>query len=480
MANDYYEATDLVRNTLAKAEDINTRMQAVETAFDLLPDPHEDGPTTKGFSEVFRIEDGSHLEHPVSVSQTQNNSVRYAADSGSANTYVVTLTGLEVYFTTSNANTGASTINVNALGVKNIVKLGALPLSGGEILASGINKVIYDGTNFVIDYIATTDAVLLDEDDMASDSAVSVASQQSIRAFITSGTVTMSNKTLTSPVLNTGVSGTAVKDEDNMSSDSSEHLCTQQSIKAYTDTHASDTTTHGATGAVVGTTNTQTLTNKTLTTPVIDDGDAGLTVTSANQTNASPVATIPDIGDAADTFVMADTPQTLTNKTLTSPVLNTGVSGTAVKDEDNMSSDSSVHLCTQQSIKKYVDTRIRVVVVKCMQDSTLLTTGDGKAYFTVPSELNGMDLFTVGAHVYTASSSGTPTFMIHNLTDSQDMLATALTIDANEKDSKDATASAVINGAYDDVAIGDELRFDCDVAGTGTRGMEIRMGFRIP
>ena len=35
--------------------------------------------------------------------------------------------------------------------------------------------------------------------------------------------------------------------------------------------------------------------------------------------------------------------QTLTNKTLTSPVLNTGVSGTAVKDEDNMSSDSATH-----------------------------------------------------------------------------------------------------------------------------------------
>ena len=65
---------------------------------------------------------------------------------------------------------------------------------------------------------------------------------------------------------------------------------------------------------------TQTLTNKTLTSPtittmLIDDGDAGLTVTSADQTNASPTATIPDIGDAADSFVMNDTAATLTNKT---------------------------------------------------------------------------------------------------------------------------------------------------------------------
>jgi len=47
--------------------------------------------------------------------------------------------------------------------------------------------------------------------------------------------------------------------------------------------------------------------------------------------------------------------QTLTNKTLTSPVLNTGVSGTAIKDQDDMSSNSATHLATQQSIKAYVD-----------------------------------------------------------------------------------------------------------------------------
>jgi len=51
--------------------------------------------------------------------------------------------------------------------------------------------------------------------------------------------------------------------------------------------------------------------------------------------------------------------QTLTNKTLTSPVLNTGVSGTAIKDEDNMASDSDSHLATQQSIKAYVDSQVQ-------------------------------------------------------------------------------------------------------------------------
>ena len=75
----------------------------------------------------------------------------------------------------------------------------------------------------------------LDEDNMASDSATKAASQQSVKAYIDSGTVTMTNKTLTSPVLNTQVTGTAVLDEDNMASNSATKVATQQSIKAYVD-----------------------------------------------------------------------------------------------------------------------------------------------------------------------------------------------------------------------------------------------------
>ena len=79
----------------------------------------------------------------------------------------------------------------------------------------------------------------LDEDNMASDSAVKLATQQSIKAYVDSGAVTMTNKTLTSPVLNTGVSGTAVLDEVTMSSNSATKLATQQSIKAYVDSNSS-------------------------------------------------------------------------------------------------------------------------------------------------------------------------------------------------------------------------------------------------
>ena len=122
----------------------------------------------------------------------------------------------------------------------------------------------------------------------------------------------------------------------------------------------------------------------------------------------------------------------------------------------------------------------RIIIIKVIDDVTALTTGDGKTHVTIPIEMNGMNLISVGAHVYTASSSGLPTVMIHNLTDTVDMLSTAITIDANEKDSKDAATPPAINAATDDVATGDEIRIDVDIAGTGTLGLEIRMGFQTP
>jgi hypothetical protein len=72
-------------------------------------------------------------------------------------------------------------------------------------------------------------------------------------------------------------------------------------------THAALTATHGATGAIVGTTNTQTLTNKTLTTPII------------SSISNSGTLTLPA---SSDTLVGRATTDTLTNKTLTSPIIN--------------------------------------------------------------------------------------------------------------------------------------------------------------
>jgi len=65
--------------------------------------------------------------------------------------------------------------------------------------------------------------------------------------------------------------------------------------------------------------------------------------------------------DSGD-IVTSTSSTTMTNKTLTSPVINTQVTGTAILDEDNMASNSATQLATQQSIKAYVDSGKNILV----------------------------------------------------------------------------------------------------------------------
>ena len=138
----------------------------------------------------------------------------------------------------------------------------------------------------------------------------------------------------------TKLSGLQSIDEDNFSSDSASHLPTQQSVKAYVDAQVTASSTGDITSVVAGTGLTGGGTVGALTLNVI--GGTGITANANDIAIDSTVATLTGS-------------QTLTNKTLTSPVINTGISGTAIKDEDNMSSNSATHLATQQSIKAYVD-----------------------------------------------------------------------------------------------------------------------------
>ena len=150
--------------------------------------------------------------------------------------------------------------------------------------------------------------------------------------------------TLTFETISDGTIGvTAFVDEDDMSSDSATLVPTQQSVKAYVDSQvtAQDLDFQADTGGALSIdldSETMTFTGGT----GIDTSGSGNAVTFAID---STVATLTGS-------------QTLTNKTLTSPVLNTGVSGTAVLDEDDMSSNSATQLATQQSIKAYVDSQV--------------------------------------------------------------------------------------------------------------------------
>jgi hypothetical protein len=121
---------------------------------------------------------------------------------------------------------------------------------------------------------------------------------------------------------------------------------------------------------------------------------------------------------------------------------------------------------------------LRIVHWRIVPAEVLLATGDGKDFFTVPAQLNGYNLIAAHASVDIVSSSGTPIFQLHNVTDAVDMLSTRITIDATEFTSYTATAAPVIDTTKDDVATGDRIRADVDGAGTGTKGGTIIMVFQ--
>lgn len=124
------------------------------------------------------------------------------------------------------------------------------------------------------------------------------------------------------------------------------------------------------------------------------------------------------------------------------------------------------------NVETYSST-VKIIILQGEDFDAALTVADRKARFAVPKELSGMKLISKGAHVYTVSSSGAPTFMIRNHTQSVDMLSAGIAVPVGDLDSDSGT----IDTANNTVTEGDEVSVNCTIAGTGTKGMEIRMGF---
>lgn len=122
-----------------------------------------------------------------------------------------------------------------------------------------------------------------------------------------------------------------------------------------------------------------------------------------------------------------------------------------------------------------------VVGIQVLDAATSTAVGDGKAFFRVPAELNGMNLTRVAANVYTAGTTNTTDIQIRNVTDSADMLSTKITIDSTETDTSTAAAAAVIDTTHDDVVTGDKLAIDIDaVSTTAAKGLYIELQFSLP
>ena len=268
---------------------------------------------------------------------------------------------------------------------------------------------------------------------------------------------TLTNKTFTSPTINGGtfsgsftgtmdVTGTVLSGASPLVFEGASDDA-HETTWAFVDPTGDRTITFpNATDTLVGKATTDTLTNKSV------DLDANTLTGSMSEFNSAL---------QGDSFMTLDDTQTLTNKTFTTPtitsgVFNTGVSGSAFKDEDNMASDSNTAVASQQSIKAYVLSVIDAQDVDIAADSgsniavdlddEVLTLAGGTGLASV----TGTNTITLSIDSTVATLTGSQTFtnktftspLINALTFASGQSTSGLNIGANGIIFEGATADA--------------------------------------
>jgi len=408
------QSTYTTGDTIAAA-DTNDEFNQLLAAFNATTGHTHDGTAGDG-GPVSILRDSSNFNKIV-IDDSNNHLEFYVDVSSSAVEQIKIQDGVIVPVTDNDIDLGTSSLEFKDLhldGTSNIdslvadtsdINAGTVDATiGGTTPAAGTFTTLTANTSLALASGATVTAIN-DEDNMSSDSATALATQQSIKAYVDSqvtaqdldfsgdtggaqsidldsqsltitggtgidtvgsaqtitlaidstvttltGSQTLTNKTIdfdnntvsNIEVDNFKASAIVLESEGIGSNDNDTTLPTSAAVKDYVDTQITaedlDITTDSGTIAID-------LDSETLTVA----GGTGLASSATGNT-----VTL-DIDSTVATLTGS---QTLTNKTLTSPVLNTGVSGTAVLDEDNMASDSATQLATQQSIKAYVDSQV--------------------------------------------------------------------------------------------------------------------------
>ena len=267
--------------------------------------------------------------------------------------------------------------------IKNGLSVGGVEVidSNGDIVAAGVgtavNEAIADKIGGIISatggatatYNDSADTIVIDvpitdEDNMASNSATAIPSQQSVKAYVDSQVATKdalselsgdsdditegsTNLFFTNARADARISN-AIKDEDNMASNSATHVASQQSVKAYVD---SQVATKDALSELSGDTDD------------VTEGSSNLYFTNAR----------------ADARITA-----------------------ALIDEDDMSSNSATRLPSQQSVKAYVDSQVDTADHLSELGGTTdnLTEGSSNLFHTTErvQDVVGGQLVTNGSH----------------------------------------------------------------------------------
>ena len=327
---------------------------------------------------------------------------------------------------TSDITVGAGkTLNVSA-GTLTLAddQISGDKVEGGTIAATTITDLTFGSLN---DGTITITA-FADEDDMSSDSATLVPTQQSVKAYVDSqvtaqdldfqgdtggalsidldsesltiaggtgldtvgsgntvtvnidatvatltGSQTLTNKTidvdnntvsnievdnLKSGVLDTDLTSVAATDTT---------IASAKAIKTYVDAQvtAQDLDFAGDTGGALS----------------IDLDSESLTIAGGTGIDTSGASNTLTVNIDSTVATLTGT-QTLTNKTLTSPVINTGVSGTAFLDDDTFGTASATTLASSESIKAYVDAQILTEdTLAELNDTNITSPADGALLF---------------------------------------------------------------------------------------------------
>ena len=395
----------------------------------------------------------------VVVSDTNNRIGVFVDVGGSSTEQIRFQDGAIVPVTDNDIDLGASGTEFKDLFIDGTANIDALIADTADINGGTIDGVTIGGASAGAITATSLVATTADINGGTVDGAVIGGAS----AAAITGTTIVANTSIN--IAGDGATVTGIKDEDDMSSNSATKLATQQSIKAYVDAQVTaqdldfqadsggvlsidldsetftltggtgidtsgsgNTVTFAIDSTVATLAGTQTLTNKTLTTPVISSISNSGTITLPTGT---------------DTLVGRATTDTLTNKTLTSPTITTGVlngavSGTSIKDEDDMSSDSASHLATQQSIKAYVDSQVTA------QDFDF--SGDSGGAQSVDLDSQSMT-FTGGTGIDTTGSSQTMTFAIDS---------TVATLTGSQTLTNKTLTSPVLNSTISGTSIKDE------------------------
>jgi hypothetical protein len=117
--------------------------------------------------------------------------------------------------------------------------------------------------------------------------------------------------------------------------------------------------------------------------------------------------------------------------------------------------------------------RIEVLEYAISDEATAITTGNAKLTVRMPYAFH---VLNVRSSLSTVSSSGLVTVDINEA--GSTILSTKLSIDQSEKTSTTAATAAVISDAS--LADDAEITFDIDAAGTGAKGLKVKLiGYRV-